>query len=149
MDSLNEFPNVMSQARTDLAGNVSGDFSPENWASILEEANVRLLRHNSGLGDESSAWREVVREFHRERYWGFSPDWRPPPKAKAKHKNLGVFFIWMTFSTFVLTLIALVWLGQNYTVSDEPKDKYLFFTAVGLAIANFTYFLWHSRHYED
>lgn len=149
MDAVNEFPEIMNEARTDLAGNVSGDFSPADWELILSEARRRWEAHRQRNPGDRAAWAEVIREFHRERYWGFSPRYRPPPAPKVKQKNLGIFFVWMTFSVFVLTLMGVVWLGQIYTASDEPKDKYRFFAAIAVAILNFGYFLWYSRNYED
>lgn len=150
METLNEFPEIMGHAREDLGGNVGGKFSPENWDRILNEARERFLRHRALVNNDLAAWTEVVREFHRERYWGYSPNWRPPPKDKKKKQtNMGVSFIWMTFTAFIVTKISVVWLGQIYTRSDDPVDKWLFFGAIALTIANFAYFLWRSRHHKD
>jgi hypothetical protein len=135
---MNDFPAEKRDAQTDLAGNVAGRFSPEDWERILEIARQKL---------ETRSWPDVVREFHRENYWGFRPDWRPP--AVPYKFNLGYGMLWMTFSTFVLTLMALAWLGQNYATSGQAKDGYLFCAALALALLNFVYFLWRSRGYRD
>jgi|GEM_PF-5413435 len=148
MDTLNEFPKVMDEARVDLAGNVAGKFSPDDWQRILTEAKTRLAQHQAAGNDETSAWRNVILDFHREKYWGFVPDWRPPLKKKNE-SNLGVRFIWMTFSAFIVTKIAVVWLGQIYTRSDDPIDAYLFFASIALVIFNFGFFLWSTRKYKD
>lgn len=148
MDTLNEFPKIMDEARVDLAGNVAGKFSPDDWQRILTEAKIRLNQHQAAGEDEISAWRNVILDFRREKYWGFVPDWRPPPKQKNE-SNLGVRFIWMTFSAFIVTKIAVVWLGQIYTRSDDPIDAYLFFASIALVIFNFGFFLWSTRKYKD
>lgn len=149
MNPLDEFPEIMAQAREDLCGNVSGRFSPSDWALIRIEARSRLAAKIALGADVSDAWLSVIREFHKERFWGFSPNWQPSTKLKAKSANLAFSFVWMIFSTFVITLMAVVWLGQIYTISNEPKDAYLFFASIALALGNFGYFLWQSRHYVD
>lgn len=150
MNSMNEFPIVMKQAKEDLAGHISGQFSPESWDKILQEAHLRLKQHmNSGLS-ESEAWRKVVLEFSKERHWGYVPNWRPSKrKPKSQKENLGLRLIWMTFAAFVITKITVVWLGQIYTRSEDPVDKWLFIGSIILVLANFGYFLWRTRNHKD
>lgn len=149
MNSLSEFPEIMAQAREDLCGNMTGRFSPENWDMILREAHLRLRKSLAAGNQGREAWQNVIREFHQESFWGFSPNWRPPAQQKPKKRNLGFSFVWMIFSTFVITLMAVVWLGQIYTITGDPKDAYFFFASIVLVLFNFGYFLWQSRHYVD
>lgn len=147
MESVNPFPEIMSEARTDLSSHITGDFSPEDWSRILREAEGRFRRRLEQGERPASAWSAVVLEFHRENNWGFRADYSRP--RRKKNGDLGLGLVWMTFSAFVLTLMALAWLGQNYTASDDPKDAFWFFVALGAAIFNFVYFLWRGRNYSD
>jgi hypothetical protein len=149
MSSLNEFPEVMAQAHEDLCGNLDGRFSPENWDLILREAHSRWKAKIIGGEDVVMAWQSVIREFHQEQFWGFSPDLQRRSKPLSKQGNLGFSFVWMIFSTFVLAIMAVVWSGQIYTNSNDPKDAYLFFASVAFVLFNFGFFLWRSRHYVD
>lgn len=146
METTEVLPQIMKQAHEDLMGNVSGDFSPEDWALVLRRANERLTSFRSkGLNDES-AWAEVIREFHRERYWGYSPDYKAP---SVRDNNMGVRFILMTGLTFIFSLIAVVWLGQIYTASGEFEDGRNLVGAIVLILSNFGFFLWYHRQHED
>jgi hypothetical protein len=137
------YPQIMNQAREDLMGHVSGRFSPEDWNLILERAAGRLEAFQSGGVSELQAWQEVVREFHRERYWGFSADYKPP-KVKRPEINLGVKFILFGLLTMTVFMTALVWLGQIHTHSDDPKDGWIFYSVVALVVLNFILFLWKN-----
>ena len=146
---MSDFPDIMRNAQADLAGQIGGQFSPDAWRAILSEARNRFeIRRGEGLR-ESDAWSEVIREFHRDRYFGYEPTWNIPKGQRPKGRSLGMGFVWMTFSAFVITKIAVVWLGQIYTASDDPRDAYLFFAAIGLVFVNFSFFLWRARHYKD
>ncbi len=138
MAELNEFPEIMGHAQEDLAGNIHGQFSPEDWALILARAAAQLKA--AGRQDHA-AWVEVIRDFHRENYWGFSPDYKKP-KIKRDDENLGVRLIWYTFRSLTLTKIAVVWFGALYTQSDEPIYKWLFIGAIALSLTNYGIFLW-------
>jgi hypothetical protein len=147
MSDVNPFPVIMREARTDLGGHLSGQFSPENWESILAEAARRLKAKQDRGQDETSSWQSVVREFQRENFWGYRPVYQAP--RQKKQNNIGLSLVWMIFSAFVLTLMALAWLGQIYTASDDPKDALWFFVALSVAVLNFVYFLWRGRNYQD
>ena len=148
MNSMNEFPKIMENARIDLGGNFSGEFSPEDWQKILAQAEARWNALKLESTSEQEAWQSVVREFHTQGRWGFRPNY-VAPKAKAKEMSLGVRLVIMTFISFTITEIAVVWLGQIYTFSDEPRDKWLFLLAVALVMANVVYFLWRTRKHQD
>ncbi len=142
-------PEIMSQAATDLAGNLSGRFSPGDWEAILERAEVRLNEQMRAGRDAASAWQEVVREFHRERYWGRTPNYKAPKGASLPEVNLGVKFILLSGLTMTVTLIAVVWLGQKYTTSGDPRDGRILYAVIGLAVLNFALFLWRHRRHKD
>jgi hypothetical protein len=150
MELKNSRPLIMADAREDLAGNLSGEFSPGDWVQILDRAERRWRHELSAIGgDELAAWQTVIREFHQQSYWGFSPDYKPRETVGRGPRNLGITFIWMAFQTFVLTKIAVVWLGQVYTRTQDPRDGLLFYSAIVLVLANFGFFLWRHRNHED
>jgi len=149
MDLEHNLPPIMAQAREDLAGNIPGHFSKEDWAAILKEAERRWLRHKAEPLDESEAWRKVIREFHQEKFWGFHPAQRKPRPVKPKKTNVALSFILLVAGTMTVTKIAVVWLGQVYSRSDEAADKWAFFAILAVVLANFGYFLWRHRHHED
>ncbi|HMN67336.1 MAG TPA: hypothetical protein PKC28_02245 [Bdellovibrionales bacterium] len=135
----------LKSARIDLAGNLSGEFSPADWDSILAKAE-KDWRAN---GASSEAWSEVIRDFHRTRYWGFRADYRAPKVIKPKASNLGVSLIFVLFFTFTFSIMAVVWLGQIYTHSDDPSDKWWFFLALIAVGFGFVRFLWRNRGHRD
>lgn len=144
---MNNFPDIMRQAKEDLGGSVSGHFSPEDWQQILLKAERDLQQKKNALnGDETEAWQDVIRDFHQQNFWGFTPNYRPPPRPKKKG-NLGVAFIWMAFQTFVITKIAVLWIGQTYARSQDPHDFWLLCLVISLVVANFAYFLWKNRNH--
>lgn len=149
MELVKARPLVMKHAKEDLAGNVSGRFSPKDWQSILNYAEEQWHKEQLRLaGDEMKAWHSVVRDFHRQSYWGFVPDYRPP-RRKSEKRNLGIAFIWMAFQTFVITKIAVVWLGQTYSRTQDALDGWLFYSVIAVVLANFGFFLWRHRHHRD
>jgi hypothetical protein len=135
-------PTLMDNAKEDLAGTVEGKFSPEDWEKILGKA--QNLLGTGGL----EAWREVIRDFHRNRYWGFVPNYREPRKKEVS-KNLGFQFIWMTFGSLTIFKVAVLWFGQIYSRSDDPLDKWLFFGCLALVLGNIAFFLWRNRNHVD
>lgn len=144
----NTLPTIMSQARSDLAGHLDGDFSPSDWDTILGEAHRRWQTHREKLDDES-AWRQVVREFHQERQWGLLPNYRAPRPERVRKKSLGVSFILLAGQAFIFSIMAVVWLGQIHTSSDEAVDGWIFYFAVSVVVANFGFFLWRHRKHAD
>lgn len=146
---MNQFPEIMKNAREDLGATVSGRFSPTDWEQILVRAHA-LWREQLALvnGDELKAWHAVVLDFHRNRQWGFQANYKEPARSR-KEMNLGVKFIWITFQTFVITKIAVVWLGQIYARSQDPVDGILLYFVIALVLANFGWFLWRHRGHQD
>src|SRR3989344_829594 len=113
---MNKLPSIMAKARIDLAGNISGEFSPEDWEKIFARA-AELLRHSPK--PEQEAWIDVIRDFHREKYWGFTPNYKKP-KIKPHEQNLGTRFIWYSFRSFLVTKVVLLYAGARYT-ADDPN----------------------------
>jgi hypothetical protein len=146
MTDMHKFPQVMQQAHEDLLGNVSGRFSPEDWVKILTIAQTRWSERHLKLG-EQEAWASVIRDFHHESYWGFTPNYHKPKTKKPV--NLGVHFIGFTFLTFTMVLMTVAWLGQIYTHSDEASDKWIFFLVLSAAVGNIGLFLWWHRRHTD
>lgn len=146
METTLALPEIMKHAHEDLMGNVSGRFSPEDWGLILDRASEHLAAfQRSGLS-EQEAWKEVIRQFHREHYWGFQPDYIAP---RPRDNNMGIRFILMTVLTFIFSLIAVVWLGQAYTASLEFEDGRNLVLAIALILGNFGLFLWYHRQHKD
>lgn len=136
----------MAHAREDLAGNVAGDFSPEDWDQILARARELL---ESSPHEPRTAWEEVIRSFHREKYWGFKPNYRKP-RPKPEERNLGKRFIWYSFRSFLLTKVAVLYFGARYTLDYDPIYKWLFFGAIAFMLVNYGIFLWrYGRRKED
>lgn len=137
---------IPENARVDLGATVEGRFSPEDWEKIFGLAEDKWRAHSSRQ-DETEAWKEVVRDFHVSRYWGFTPNYRP--KKERKPISLGIQFIWIAFNSFTITEMAITWLGDIYTRSDEPKDAWIFYSVLLLLVGNIVFFLWRNRAYTD
>jgi hypothetical protein len=136
----------MANAREDLAGNVSGDFSPEDWEKILVRAAAQL---DASTKPAEEAWVDVIRDFHRERYWGFIPNFKKP-KRKREDENLGKRFIWYCFRSFLITKVVILYCGARYTAGDpNPIYKWLFFGAMAFMLSSYGYFLWRYGPQHD
>lgn len=136
---MNELPPIMANAKIDLAGNIHGQFSPEDWEKILSRARDRLAASSK---TESQAWIEVIRDFHRNKYWGFVPNYKKP-KEKIDDKNLGTKFIWFSFRSFLITKVVILYAGARYTIDDSnPIWKYLFFGAFAFMLTAYGTFLY-------
>lgn len=142
--ALNSLPPVMAHAREDLAGNIDGKFSPEDWDKILARAAAELKRSEK---PEHEAWVDVIRDFHKHKYWGFVPDYKAP-KIKREDENLGTRFIWYSFRSFLLTKVAVLYFGARYTADWDPVYGWLFFGAIVFMLVNYGIFLWRygPRH---
>ncbi|NJL25406.1 MAG: hypothetical protein HC902_09665 [Calothrix sp. SM1_5_4] len=139
----------MKNAREDLAGSVSGRFSPEDWRAILIKAHEKWLRKRREEGmDAAQAWREVVLDFVHNDCWGFASDYRPS-KDPGRRRNLGLSLLLRALFALTVTKIAIMWFGQIYSRSDDPQDGWIFFLVLLLVVGNFAYFLWRTRHYRD
>lgn len=140
MSSMNEFPEIMRDARVDLAGNVGGQFSPQDWESILTRAKGQL---ESSKLPENEAWAEVIRDFHRDNYWGFIPNYvAPKVKTNVEDENLGVRMLLYSARSFLLTKVAIVWFGALWTYTGEDFYKYCFFGAIVFMLASYGVFLY-------
>lgn len=124
---------MLANAREDLAGNISGDFSPEDWERILALAESRL--------NETRNWPDVIREFHRERYWGFVPNFKKP-RTKREDESLGIRFILYSARSFLLTKVAVLWFGALWTVYGDPIYAWGFFGAMTFMIFAYGSFLY-------
>lgn len=145
-DSSPGLPPNMANAKTDLAGNISGDFSPEDWEKILIRATNQM---RASTKPEAEAWIDVIRDFHRERYWGFNPDYKKP-KIKPEEKNLGKRFIWYCFRSFLLTKVVILYCGARYSADDpNPIYTWLFFGGLAFIVIAYGRFLWKFRHWQD
>lgn len=139
-------PEIMANAREDLAGNIGGKFSPEDWQKILARAAQHL---RASVRPRGEAWVEVIRDFHREKYWGFVPNYIKP-KIKREDENLGARFIWYGFRSFLLTKVAVVWFGALYSTYGDPFYKWCFVGAIAFMLCNYGYFLFRygNKHRE-
>lgn len=128
-----------AQAREDLAGNISGQFSPEDWERILARAQEQLAH---------STWPDVIRDFHRQRYWGFVPNYKKP-KVKREPENLGRRFLWYITRSFLLTKTVVLYFGARWTAGYGPINGYIFFGAICFMLCSYGLFLWRFRHHRD
>lgn len=138
-------PPVMTNAREDLAGNISGEFSPGDWDKILLEAKRQLTQSTKS---ESEAWVDVIRDFHRNKFWGFVPDYKRP-KEKLEEKNLGTRFIWYSFRSFLITKVCVLYFGARYSADYDPVYKWLFFGSIGFMLTAYGTFLWRFRNRKE
>lgn len=125
-------------AKIDLAGNISGDFSPEDWNQILDRAREMLV---SSRKPAPEAWVDVILAFHRERFWGFKPNYKKP-KPKLEDENLGTRFIWYSFRSFLITKVVILYCGARWVADYDPVYGYIFFGAIAFMLSNYGYFLW-------
>lgn len=135
---------AMKNAKDDLAGSVSGRFSPSDWDKILGEAESRLKARMLSL-PEAEAWAEVMREFRRESYWGYVPNYRPP--SAEGRRAIGITLVWFTFQTMTVTKVAVLWASQRFEQADSVFDKWLFFALLLLIPGNAAFFVWRHRRY--
>jgi len=135
---------AMKNAKDDLAGAVSGRFSPADWDKILVEAQSRLKKRMQDL-PENEAWAEVMREFRRESYWGYVPNYKPPRPEGGR--AIGITLIWLTFQTMTVSKVALLWASQRFERADSDFDKWLFFALLLLIPGNAAFFVWRHRRY--
>lgn len=149
MEIVNDFPSVMDHAYEDLAGHLPGRFSPQDWEKIRLEARRRWHIHRQQMGDDLSAWQQVIREFANEKFWGFRPEFEAPSPLRWPSINLGISFILLAMQAFIFSIMAVVWLGQIHTASDEAFDTWLFYFVVAVVVANFAFFLWRHREHAD
>lgn len=141
--SIADLPEIMNQAREDLAGNISGDFSPEDWEKILLRARTQL-ENSSRPAPE--AWVDVIRDFHREKYWGFTPDY-VQPKVRREEENLGKRFIWYITRSFLITKTCVLYFGARYVADYDPIYGWLFFGAILFMLSSYGTFLYkYGKH---
>jgi hypothetical protein len=148
MSVVKNLPEVMRHAREDLSANVTGQFSPDDWAHIFATAHEKFLARQSEGLEDLRAWEQVMLDFYHNHYWGFQPNYRATRDPQRK-SNFGLRLIVLTVVSMTSTKMALAWLGQRYTASDEPRDAYIFFAVLALVVAGFAHFLWRTRHYEE
>jgi hypothetical protein len=136
---------VMSNAQIDLAATIDGRFSPADWQSILTQAEQHLQeflrRHPQAT--PLDAWQDTIRDFHRNHYWGFTPNHRA---VKPKKEHLALWFIWITINTFTTMKVLILWFGQIYSRSDDAKDFWIFMAVLLFSFGNIVYFV--VRHHR-
>ena len=137
---------IPPQAKEDLAGTVEGAFSPDDWEKILAQAELKWRALFPELGSEE-AWREVIRDFHRTRHWGFVANYRA--SEVRRRMNLGVQFIWVAFLSFTIVLALVVWFGEVYSRSKDPRDLFVLVLLIGLSLMSISFFLWRNRNHRD
>lgn len=143
---MTQYPPIMANARVDLAGNIEGQFSPEDWEKILARAAEQLARSTAKTPEQ--AWVEVILDFHREKYWGFFPNYKKP-KTSRDDENLGKRFIWYSMRSFLITKILVLWFGARYAADYDPVYKWLFFGAIAFMLLNYGYFLYRYGHRKE
>lgn len=149
---------TMAEAQVDLTATLVGKFSASDYVEILKIAEVRLRNRLVGFNSinleiAKMEWREVVRDFYENRFWGFVPQSskskKPEKSLETNHHRLGIRFIWITFFSMCVTKVIILVLGQRYVKSNESSDFWFLMLAIALIVANFGYFLWKSRNYKD
>ena len=133
-----ELKSVMANARVDLAGNVEGQFSPDDWEKILSRAEALLL---DSAKDPAAAWMDVIRDFHAKSYWGFVPNYKKP-KKRREDENLGKRFIWYSFRSFLITKVVILYCGARFSADYDPVYGWVFFGAIAFMITNYGLFLY-------
>jgi hypothetical protein len=142
------FPEIMHNAREDLTATIEGNFSPHDWHEILKTARVSLETQLAKGHSELESWKEVIRQFHKEKYWGHTPDY-VKPKRQRKPMSLGMKFIIMTVNSMVFFKVLVLWFGQVYSRSENLWDKWIFFLIMIAVIFNYAIFLWRHRNHVD
>ena len=146
MSDAAELPAIMQNAREDLAGNVQGDFSPEDWNKIFARC-VELLK--ASPKPETEAWVDVIRAFHRERYFGFIPNYKKT-KPLPHEENLGYRFVWYTARSFLVTKVVVLYSAARWCAGWDPMWGWIFFAAVAFMLVNYGFFLWkYGRNRKD
>ena len=137
---------VMANAQEDLAGNIDGRFSPEDWREILARAKEKLISSSLPLGE---AWVEIIRDFHREKYWGFIPNYKKANEPETE-VNLGKKFILYTFRSFLISETVVLYCGARYSAEDpNPLYKWGFFAGLSFLVLNYGLFLYRYGGRED
>jgi hypothetical protein len=146
MSEAPELPAIMQNAREDLAGNLQGDFSPDDWEQILERCALDL---KASAKPTAEAWMDVIRTFHRERYWGFIPNYKKP-KPLPHEENLGVRFVLYAARSFMVTKVIVLYAGARWTFGGGPVWGWIFFAAIVFMLSSYGRFLWkYGRNRKD
>src|SRR5262249_18377388 len=124
---------------------VEGRFSPSDWEKILDLAEERLGAQVASGAPENSAWADVIRDFHRSRYWGFRTGYRPP----REKTNLGLQFIYYTFMSLTVWKVAVLWFGQKFSNGEDRSELWPLLLILAIVIGNTVYFLWRNRAHTD
>lgn len=127
----------------DLIAKVEGEFSPSEMHEISRIAGAKWRQENERLNDGDAAWNRVTQDFFSQNFWGFQP--RVRKILASQEDNLGVKFILLSFVTATFGLMAVVWLGQNYSSSGSTEDLLLLFLAIGTIAAMYIGFLIKHR----
>ncbi len=91
----------------------------------------------------------MVRAFHREKYWGYVPNYKKP-KVKREDESLGVRFILYSARSFLLTKVAVLWFGALWTVYGDTIYAVGFFGAMAFMLVAYGTFLYRyaGKHKE-
>lgn len=113
--------------KSDLFTLSSGAFSVEDQAKIQVEAEARWKTKVEAGIEKETAWREVVVDFHRTRYWGHKllskqdlATKSRPTEEQIRNSTVRRFF-WTALQSLVLMKGVIMYFGLNYAI--EVKDR--------------------------
>ncbi len=128
----------------DLTSHLSFYYSHEDRLKITEKAAQLLAKGTVELGLDE-AWKNVLRDFNKNQFWGFKSTLAKPKKIRTEEQKIfwKLFnYTWAFFQAMVILKIAVYYFGLES--ADHPDQTnvgwvWFFFSLSFLSLVFFAY----------
>ncbi|MCE3009840.1 MAG: hypothetical protein LW875_04430 [Proteobacteria bacterium] len=92
-------------------------------------------------------YRELVIDFHRSRYWGFSGSRQKPlepPKSPSASRQIAVYF-WTAFQALIVLKVIIYFFGLRVAQDNTLENWVYLIVAVAFSWTSLFFFAWRKH----
>lgn len=140
----------------EIGAKVSADFKPnenffsdEDLKAIMAKASQMVAYSTNSVDPEEllKHWNHAVVDFHRNRYWGFTPQTKKPKRAPTEDQKIRkelFSYIWVFFQSMIVLKTAVYFFGLEYADKREPLNLFLLLAAIGTSFGSLIFFAYRK-----
>lgn len=133
---------------SDLTSHLSFYFSNEDRWTMTHKAALML---KSGVENKSQdeAWKDVLRNFNENNYWGFQPVDRKPKVGQTEDQKIfwKLFkYVWALIQSMIVLKFAVTFFGVNAANNPDQISVAWVWIIFGLLVASLAFFVYRNRH---
>jgi hypothetical protein len=137
----------------DFSTSGRGFFSLEDQAAIADKAysmaKLRLQEVQPPISGDvlRQYWNEMVTDFHRQNFWGFSTQGQPPKKELTEEQRTTRElwpYIWVMIQSGIILKTVVYYFGIKSSNDPSPENVFFLTLALVTSAGTLIFFAWRK-----